>query len=226
MAKSNKIQYNDNQIRQLMLKYFYDINKNASSLIGKKKSSARSISNIRSDLKSLYGLKQNEVISNLTYLISQGWIGEKPISKSFPTTKGTIIPSITIYYIITAAGIDKIDGPTEFTRDKFSGIKIEATGQNIITLGDGNKINAKFEDAGNALNELKEAVKLSEKVTEDEKVDVVVDIESIQDQLAKPNPNKSVLKSLWNSLGKLATIDGLIELYHKVEVFILPLMNN
>src|SRR5580704_2308251 len=35
-----------------------------------------------------------------------------------------------------------------FTRDRFEGIKIEATGQNIITLGDGNQVNAQFQALG------------------------------------------------------------------------------
>jgi hypothetical protein len=226
MTKKRVIKLTDNEIRQIILKYFYNKNKNATSLIGKVNSSAISIKIIRSELKDLHNLSQIEVISNLRYLISQGWVEEKAISKSIPTGKGTIIPSITTYYVITAAGIDKIDGPTEFTRDKFSGIKIEATGQNIITLGDGNKINAKFEDAGNALNELKEAVKLSDNISEEEKVNYVVDIESIQDQLAKPTPNKTVLGSLWGSLDKLASISGVMDLFHKAEKFIIPLINN
>lgn len=96
--------------------------------------------------------------SNLTYLISQGWVEEDTVEKTFTAPGGTVIPSSTSYYKITAAGIDKIEGPGEFTMPKFHGIKIEATGQNIITLGDGNQINAKFGELGEALAELRDAV--------------------------------------------------------------------
>lgn len=212
--------YSTTEIRDIILKYFYNKNKNAKSRIGKTNSAAVSISIIRRDLKNLYGFKQDSVISNLTYLISQGWIEEKHVNKLFPTGKGTIVPSITIYYVITADGIDKIDGPSEFTRDKFSGIRIEATGQNIITLGDGNKVNAKFKDIGESLNLLKNAVKKNQKLSEEQKIDIVVDIESIQEQLGKPNPNQSVISSLWKGLEKIATISGIIDFYKDANDFI------
>ena len=66
-----------------------------------------------------------------------------------------------------------------FTRDRFEGIKIEATGQNIITLGDGNQVNAKFEALGESLTDLRKAIKESNKLSEPEKVDLVVDLSLI-----------------------------------------------
>jgi len=220
MSKLKSRQYSDTEIRQIMLKYFYEKNKNATSRMGKKKGSAVSIKIIRSDLKESNELTQSEVVSNLTYLISQGWIEEKPVGKSFPTGKGTIIPSVTTYYIMTALGIDKIDGPSEFSRDRFSGIKIEATGQNIITLGNGNQVNAKFRDLGNVLNSLKDAIKETKDLSEEEKLDMVVDVDSIQDQLAKQHPNKSVIQTLFLGLERLASLSGVIDLYEKSKSFI------
>jgi hypothetical protein len=164
---------------------------------------------MRRELKGSHGLTQTQVRSNLTYLISQGWVEEQSIIKSVPTPRGGIIPSATFYYLITAAGIDKIEGPGEFTMDKFQGIKIEATGQNIITVGDGNQVNAKFAAAAQALAELKESIKLSSKLTEQEKVDVIGDIDSIQSQLAKPQPNKSVISTLWAGVQSAAQLAGL-----------------
>jgi len=166
---------------------------------------------MRKELKELHALNQTQVRSNLTYLISQGWVEEQSIVKSVPTPRGGIIPSATFYYIITAAGIDKIEGPGEFTMDKFQGIKIEATGQNIITVGDGNQVNAKFADAAQALAELKQALKTSSSLTEPQKVDVVGDIDSIQSQLAKPEPNKLVVSTLWSGVEKAANIAGVAD---------------
>lgn len=221
MVRKNKPPtYSDTQIRQIMLHYFYDKNKSAKSLVGKKNAAASSISIVRKELKDGFGLTAQQVVSNLTYLLSQGWVEEKAIGKSFATSKGALVPAVTKYYVITAVGIDKIDGPSEFTRDRFSGIKIETTGQNIITLGDGNQINAKFEDIGNALSNLKEAIKENDSITENEKVDYIVDIDSIQDQLGKPKPNQSVIRTLWASLSRLATVEGVMELYNKTEGYI------
>ena len=83
---------------------------------------------MKKELKAARNLAQQEVQSNLTYLISQGWVEEESVEKSFTAPGGTVIPSSTRYYKITAAGIDKIEGPGEFTMPKFHGIKIEATG--------------------------------------------------------------------------------------------------
>jgi len=129
----------NNEIRRIMLQYFYDRNRNATSARGKKGSAVK-ISDVKRELKADHGLAQQEVQSNLTYLISQGWVEEDTVEKTFTARGGTVIPSSTSYYKITAAGIDKIEGPGEFTMPKFHGIKIEATGQNIITLGDGGKM--------------------------------------------------------------------------------------
>ena len=68
------------------------------------------------------------------YLISQGWVQEDVIEKSYTAPGGTVIPSTTHFYTITAPGVDKIEGPGEFTMPKFHGIKVEATGQNISRL--------------------------------------------------------------------------------------------
>lgn len=118
-----------------MLRYFYDRNASATSARGKK-GFAIKITDIRRELKTSHGLSQQEVVSNLNYLLSQGWVQEEKVEKSVPLRTGTIIPQSTSYYKVTAAGIDKIEGPGEFTMDKFKGIKIEATGQNIISRGD------------------------------------------------------------------------------------------
>lgn len=156
-AKRNGPELTNTEIRQLLLRYFYDRNRNATSTMGKRGSAIR-ISGIKSELKSLHGLTQQQVHSNLTYLISQGWIEERAVEKEVRTRGGTTVPSVTKYYQITASGIDKIEGPGEFTMQKFHGIKIEATGQNIITLGDGNQINAQFGELGHRLVELRDAV--------------------------------------------------------------------
>jgi hypothetical protein len=204
----------NNEIRTLMLQYFYDRNKNATSIRGKKGSSVK-ISDVKRELKASHSLAQQEVQSNLTYLISQGWVKEDAVEKSYTAPGGTIIPSTTHFYTITAAGIDKIEGPGEFTMPKLHGIKIEATGQNIITLGDGNQINAKFGDLGQSLAELRNAITSSD-VAESTKLELVADIDTIQSQLAKTEPNPTIIKSAWEVLKQAAAINGCTALVTKV----------
>jgi hypothetical protein len=213
-VKAVRVPPSNNEIRRIMLQYFYDRNKNATSARGKKGSAVK-ISDVKKELKATNGLTQQEVQSNLTYLISQGWVEEDTIEKSFTAPGGTVTPSSTSFYKITAAGIDKIEGPGEFTIPKFHGIKIEATGQNIITLGDGNQINAKFSELGQSLLELREAVTKSE-APEAEKMGLVADIDTIQSQLAKPEPNRGIIQSAWGAVKAAAVINGCTALVAKV----------
>jgi hypothetical protein len=224
MAKSKapKQRPSNNEIRSIMLNYFYERNQNATSARGKKGSAVK-ISDVKKELKASHGLAQQEVQSNLTYLISQGWAEEDTVEKSFTAPGGTVIPSSTSYYRITAAGIDKIEGPGEFTMPKFHGIKIEATGQNIITLGDGNQINAQFNELGNALVELREMITESQ-VAEAVKLELAADIDTIQSQLAKPVPNRSIVTAAWETVKGAATIDGCIGLVTKITGLIGPLL--
>jgi len=201
-----------------MLQYFYDRNKNSTSARGKKGSAVK-ISDVKKELKADNGLTQQEVQSNLTYLISQGWVEEDTVEKSFTAPGGTVIPSSTSYYKITAAGIDKIEGPGEFTMPKFHGIRIEATGQNIITLGDGNQVNAKFGELGESLAELRDAITQSAS-PEAEKMMLVADIDTIQSQLAKPEPNRGIVKAAWETVKGAGAINGCVTLVQKISALI------
>ena len=213
----------DVEIRRIMLRYFYDRNRNATSMMGKKGSAVRT-SDLKSELKDLHGLSQREVQRNLTYLLSQGWVEEKPIAKTFSPKGGSIVSSITSYFVITAAGIDKIDGPGEFTMPHFHGIKIEATGQNIITLGDGNQVDAKFSDIGEALAQLRNAI-VAVPIPEQDKLSYAADIETIQSQLAKPEPNRSILSAAWTAVKGAAAINGCTSLVSKVATLIGPFIS-
>ena len=204
----------NDEIRHQILRYFYERNLNATSRMGKKGSAVK-ISDAKRELKESYGLKQSQVMSNLTYLIDNGWIKTIDIEKTVKVKGGTI-PQTTTFYEITAKGIDKIEGGTQFEpRERFAGININATGQNVITLGDGNVVNAQFADLHSALEELKTAVTESD-LPEAEKFDVAIDIESIKDQLAKNEPDKTIVRRIWAGLEKVATVSGVTAAYEKV----------
>ncbi len=221
-AKTSHAPLTNDEVRRLMLQYFYERNRNATSSMGKKGSAVK-ISDIKADLKAAHSLTQQEVQSNLTYLLSQGWVGEKSVEKQVVAKGGTLIPAVTKYYVITADGIDKIEGPGEFTIPKFHGIKIEATGQNIITVGDGNQINARFEELGEALAELRNAITDSD-APEADKMVLVADIETIQSQLAKPEPNRKIVGAAWGAVKAAAAIAGCATFVQKVAELIGPLI--
>lgn len=212
------------EVREILLRYFYDRNQQATSARGKQGFSVK-IMDVRKELKAQKGLSQQEVIGNLNYLISQGWLAEEHIEKSVPLASGSVIPQSTSFFKITSHGIDKMEGPGAFTMDKFSGIKIEATGQNIITVGDGNVVDASFGDLGSALSDLRKAVVGSAEVSEAQKLDAVADIDSMESQLAKREPNGSILAGAWDGIKKLNTVLGLAERVAKVGALVAPLLS-
>ena len=223
MARMSRPVLKNNQIRRLMLLYFYNRNKNATSSMGKRGSAVK-IRDVKAELRAQHGLTQQEVQSNLAYLLSQGWVEEKSVEKQVRARGGTVFPSVTNYYQITAAGIDKIEGPGEFTMPKFHGIKIEATGQNIITVGDGNQINAQYGELGEALAELREAITESEE-PEANKMSLVADIDTIQSQLAKPQPNSKIVAAAWEAVKGAASSNGAVAFVEKLTGLIARLIS-
>lgn len=225
MKKPKPPPFTDDQVRQIILRYLYDRNQKATSRRGRSTGAAATISVIRADLKGSHGLSAQQVHSNLTYLLSQGWVEDQPVAKSFATGKGGVVPSTTSYFIITAAGIDRISGPSEFTRDRFQGIRIEATGQNVITLGDGNQVNATFQELGESLSHLRQSIKESDVLDDSQKMALVVDVDTLQAQLASSAPNRVVVRSLWESIHRVASVAGLVEALAKVAGLIAGLLN-
>jgi hypothetical protein len=205
----------NDEIRRNILRYFYDRNAAATSRTGKKGSAVK-ISDVKRELKERYSLKQQQVMANLTYLIDNGWVSMIEIEKTVKVRGGTV-PSTTTFYQVTAKGIDRLEGGSQFEpRERYSGINITATGSNVITLGDGNVVNAKFTDLHSALEELKDAISESSALSEADKLDLAVDVESIKDQLAKSDPNRSIIAALWNGLERVATIAGVADAYYRV----------
>lgn len=204
------------EIREIILRYLYDRNTNATSRRGKSTGAAVTISVMRADLKRSHNLTAQEIHSNLTYLESQSWVEDRPLAKSFTTQRGGVVPSATSYYIITAAGIDRIGGPSLFTRDRFEGIRIEATGQNIITLGDGNQVNSRYQALGESLASLREAIKGSTELDETQKLNLVVDVDTLQTQLGRPTPDRGLVTRLWETINRAASLAGLAEAASRV----------
>jgi hypothetical protein len=202
----------NDEIRRQILRYFYDRNASATSRTGKKGSAVK-ISDVKRDLKELHGLTQQQVMSNLTYLIDMGWVKTFDVEKQVGTSGGTVVPSSVTWYEIAAHGIDKIDGESEFTPpSRFAGVKISATGTNVITIGDGNVVNVDHRELHAELNTLRDQLAASENLTEADKLDLVADIESLKDQLAKPTPSPTVVQALWSGIEKGAAVAGLAEL--------------
>lgn len=213
-------------IRRLILRYFYDRNASATSIYGKKGSAVK-ISDIKRELKASYSLSQPEVVSNLNYLLDREWVKELKIEKEVRPKGGSItVPSVTSYYEITAKGVDRIEGGSEFDiGERYGEINIQATGANVITLGDGNIVNAEFNDLRMELDELKRQIVESQDLSDGDKLDAAVDIETIKDQLAKSSPDPVVVRTLWSRVERAAAVAGIAEFAATVGHLITPLVS-
>jgi hypothetical protein len=80
-------------------------------------------------------------------------------------------------------------------------------------------------DVGEALGNLADAIRSSEQVDELAKLDGIADINSMQDQLAKIDPNKSVLRTLWNGVEKVAKAAGVVSAAAKVRDLLASLVD-
>lgn len=189
------------------------------------KGSAAKISDVKRELKQLHSLSQQQVMSNLTYLIDRGWVKTVEQEKTVQVAGGTV-PSVVTWYEIAAPGIEKIEGESEFKpSDRFAGININAIGSNIITLGDGNVVNVRHEELHGALDALKAEVATSIDLDESQKLEVTADIESLKDQLVKDKPNPGVLKAIWSAIEDIVTVGTLADLTMKAGVLIAPLLS-
>lgn len=213
----------NDQIRRELLQYFYGRNLNATSRFGKKGSAVK-ISDVKREMKESHGLKQQQVISNLTYLTDRGWVKTVEVEKTVRVSGGTI-PSTVTWYEISAKGIDKIEGESEFQpKERYGGINITSIGSNTITLGDGNVVNVQYSQLHHALTDLKESITESDSLSESEKLDVAVDIESIKDQLAKASPDKTIVGYLWENIQRVAVAAGLVGSIAKIAPLIAGLL--
>jgi hypothetical protein len=199
------------QKRQQVLDYFFERARNARSMTGKFGLAVK-VSQLKADLKDLYGLSQAEVITNLHYLIDRDWVEEIQETKQVPTKSGILIPSATKYYRLTAEALDKMQGGSVFRRESpFAGINIQATSGNVITVGNDNYVQAGREDLYKKLSELRAGI-IDSSLGVDEKLAAVVDITALQDQLVKPAPDRTVMSRLWETAEKAATVAGLVQL--------------
>jgi len=201
------------EIRKKILEYLYKVHRRARSL----KSVRVSIGRLKKDLKKL-GLKEQEIVDNLDYLIQSRWVTVENEETEFKTPRGFTKKQVKPYYKISDIGINYFEGPSEFQRvsKSFSGINITNI-QGVTVVGDQNAVvNTQYLDLYRKLSLLSEAVRGSAQLSDKEKLEFVTEIETIKDQLAKPLPDKNIIRLAWNKLKPLATVSGLITLFKQV----------
>ncbi len=213
MVKKEKIEMSNDEIRELILRYLYETHKKARGL----KSAKRKISEIKRELKK-YGLKDNDIISNLDFLIQAGWIKVEKNVSEIKTPRGNIIKQETEYFKISDAGINYFEGGSKFQRveKSYAGINITNI-QGVVTLGDNNVIvNKIYSELYKELSLLSEVIRRSDQLTDEEKLNYTSEIETIKAQLSKTDPDMDIIAKAWDRLKPLATVAGISSFFEKV----------
>jgi len=208
-----KAKMTDDEIRKTILEYLYSIHKKARSL----KSARVPVGELKQGLKKL-GLKEQEIVRNLDYLIQSGWVGVENEETEFKTPRGFVKKQVKSYYKISDVGINYFEGPSEFQRvsKSFSGINITNI-QGVTVVGDQNVVvNTQFVDLYRKLSLLSEAIRESSQLSDREKLEYTAEIETIKDQLAKPSPDKNIIRLAWEKLKTLATVSGVMSFFKQV----------
>ena len=211
-------------IRRQILGWLYDRNAAAGSRRGKRGSCVK-ITDLKKGLKDGHGIRGQEVIANLNYLIDKGWVNVEEQTKQFRTRSGHLSPSVTPWYIISAAGIDKIEGRSAYAANhRYAGINITATGQNVVTLGDGNVIHTDHQALDRQLQRLRGSIIAAPGIDECEKLDASIDIETLREQLGKARPDVTILARLWDRIERIATASGFLDAVGKIQPLVDPLI--
>lgn len=173
------------------------------------------IRDIQHYAKEQFGLKQQEVIVSLDYLIQYGWVDEVIEKREFK--KGnTIIPTESSKYKLSAQGITLYDSESVYNSlNRYSGINIENIG-GVVVVGNNNVVNNKYRDLFTSLDTLENQIKLSDKLSDENKLNASADLQTVKDQLSKSQPNKSIIDIALKGLSIAASLSGASELLEKI----------
>lgn len=206
-------------IRDAILRHLHKIHLNARS----PRSAGRGIQRLVRELKPL-GYKQQQIASNLDYLVQKKWVKEDLESRTFTTDRGTTQTAAKLTYKISDLGIDRLEAASTYRRPEIASQVNITNIRGVTVVGEGNVLNLSFTDLAPVLNEMRTAVLAAQNLTEEQKLNAVADIEGLQAQIQKPEPNRSVVQTLWGGIEKIATAGALIELAQKVHALLSPLL--
>ena len=212
MKKIQKPQLTNDEIRQRILEFLFSVRKSARSLT----SVSATIAEIKRALKSV-GISQNEVVTNLDFLLQHGWILEEIEKRTFKSQRGFEFPSEKRKYKLSELGINHFEGTSFFTTmSRYSGINISNI-SGVVVLGNNNVVRNEFIDVFKKFDQLESSMKMSSNITEEQKLATQADIQTIKDQLSKTAPDKNILQKAMEGISFLGAIPGVMELFNMVK---------
>ena len=197
----------NDMVREYILTSLHNIHTKARS----RSSQMVGIRDLAQEVKTLEpSLKENQVASNVTFLVQNGFVEEVPIENYF-AKKQFGGAKLSYKYRLTREGLAYFDHGSKFDKSSvFAGIgDISGNGNNII-IGNQNSItsitNTQYSEGHRLAEDLRRRVNALGELTDEDKISVQSDIETIKSQLAKPKPDTGILQKAKENIAFLADI--------------------
>lgn len=160
--------------------------------------------------KELSKIKESQVASNVGFLVQNDFIEEVEVKNFFAQSKfGNSKPSYK--YRLTRNGLAYFESGSKFDKSNvFAGIgDVTGNGNNII-IGNQNSItsiaNTQYSEGHRLAEDLRRRVNALGELTDDQKISIQSDIETIKSQLAKQQPDTSILQKAKDNIAFLADV--------------------
>src|SRR5581483_7280255 len=180
-------------VRDALLRFLLEVHRKAKS----PRSAGIGIRDLQSAMKDRFEVKQQVVASNLDYLVQKGWVREVVSARTFQTARGTTQQAEKVRYKISDTGIDRLEGGSTYERSDLRPHVNITNVQGGTVVGEGNVVNTTFTDLSRVLNDLRTAVLASGALNDQTKLNTAADIDTLQTQLQKPSPDKSIVQRAW-----------------------------
>lgn len=160
--------------------------------------------------KLLPKVKENEVASNVTFLVQNNLVEEVAVENYFAKKNfGGAKPSYK--YRLSRDGLAYFEHGSRFDRGNiFAGIGDITGSGNYIIIGNQNNIsgvtNTSYTEGHQLAEDLRRKVNALGEFSDDEKISIQSDIETIKNQLAKSAPDKTILEKAKGNISFLADI--------------------
>jgi hypothetical protein len=100
--------------------------------------------------------------------------------------------------------LDRLEAASMYQRSEVAS-RVNITNiRGVTVVGNGNVVNTTFTDLSRVLNDLKQAILQEPTLSDDRKPDIAADVDSLEAQLQKPEPKKSIVQMLWSGIEKAA----------------------
>jgi len=191
----------EDEIRDQIMEYFYQLYIDRSGTYRGREQGYKSVEDIAKKSK----LAKQEISRNLEYLVESEYITLVMEYRPAPGNPDVKLEKYT--YKISVSGISKIEGESKYMKNTYSGINISNVG-GVVVLGDENIVNQSYQELTPLLNELSQVIR-NENISDTDKLNVIADIETIQQQIKKPTPNKNILSAAWEGIKSIDIAKGL-----------------